>query len=1067
MMKNNNSEQQFKLVLTRFTHSLALSIYHCIKDRTYHEQMSIVEIFCNMYQRFPANFEMYQVARTLLIDEVDNHINGKATTFTDARKARHLNIENTNMDLMANVRKAIASKTEHNNSTFYNSFLIRSNTGPNIIVRTNTQIKLGNMRLDKICYRKACIQIHNYQIPLMYQPNMTDSRCVESFIQWIRILYSRTLDVSPTNPNIWYYLAVDALIMQINNQSNKTPELNHISEQYTAAVNMFLDENVFGTQIKLIDRFIQNQKVIIDYGVLINAQVYSNLNICTLSLFFLIINKFVCSRITDETKRNDFVKGLVTYCSKQICYDIGSDPVIEPAIDPAIEPATLDVNTLMQQICKKASKNKVIVFDIITEDINMITQHRMNGIDGINAINDIMCPERLINSKNKDEITTCNICSGPVVIKTIAKTPDDQIASLYSLLNDIRLNDGNFKPHIVNNNLFTNFNMMDGENEDMYLLSPDNFSTSDEYMLCKNVMIVDPISSSKMRIDTQEAFLKRVNDKYPFLNEICMDNVALAGGFVRSILCKQEMKDFDFFFHSLRTNDEYMETLNKTIVDLVNSVRRFYAKQHINVKFGKFYKPMFNVIELICFEDPTNHIDENFDLSNFHSYKFRSLKRYGGDVKRPENQNQVLNQILNENNKERNIDDDDNSNDDNNNDDNSDDKSDESSDRKRRHQRRNRPHKKHVGGNDKFYFEDGDDHGIKMRHRFQFILCKYDSKFNIIQSFDMFPSKVLFDGKRVHFTNKSLIAYQYMINEIMLDGGSTLFKHRVAKYFKYGFSMVFPPNDRKWKGENHSNKYNLKDAHYAGSDENKGPLSFKIRKIYDNVIIVSHNSNIEKMLERNETLEANAKEEGKGLYLSSLFCSFVSILRYVDINGINYMFPKIEQIKFPELQELKEDTLREITINDVTLDDMNIRSEGIQFKTGLVKVDFKECFSTLFKTRDWFKSFYESMLLTDYENHNKNNSDDDDSIDADADVDADVNADVDADVDVDVVVVDADVDDSVNVVDDDSVNADDDDDADTDDSVNVVVNNSNYIDDRPAELMALVNKLHGGKRPNF
>ncbi len=60
------------------------------------------------------------------------------------------------------------------------------------------------------------------------------------------------------------------------------------------------------------------------------------------------------------------------------------------------------------------------------------------------------------------------------------------------------------------------------------------------------------------------------------------------------------------------------------------------------------------------------------------------------------------------------------------------------------------------------------------------------------------------------------------------------------------------------------------------------PLSFKVCKTDGNVIIVSHNSNIEKMLERNDVLESNTQTQYNALYISSLFCSFVTILRFIE-----------------------------------------------------------------------------------------------------------------------------------------------------------------------------------------
>lgn len=984
----NLALQQFRLALTRFTHSLSLSIYHCIKDKQYHEQMGIINIFCNMYQRFPIESELYQMARQLLIDEVDNHINGRATTFTDAKKMRHLDIENTNIDLMFDVRKAITgdknSKTDTSPSTneLYNSFIIRSDKGNNIVLRASSLSQLSDVALDKVRYRESGLGIYNYTIPLMYKPGDADS-CSNALLQWSRILYARTLNIAPANPHIWYYVAIDGLIasMSANSTTPEAQDLKKLSDQYYGIVRAFLNEKLFGTDIKLIHRFIQNEMIDIDHGTLSNGLAYSGFKISPLTLFYLIAHRYVYSQIDDLTKRSGFIKSLWTYCSKQIHEDLGKDS--SDSLDMTHEHEN---NGIADLITKQIGHVSVKLYDIIPQDVHIINKHMITGTS-------IVCPERIMLSTDTGStkpLKVCDICSSPVSIRTIQRNPDNFISLVHSILDTVRLRDGDFKPHLLNANLKSDFGLMDGENTDTCLLSPDIFSSSDEYMTCKNTMIVDPISSTRMRVTSQDAFLKRVHDKYPFLKDICMDNVALAGGFVRSILCKQEMKDFDFFFHSLETDEQYLKTFNQTVIDLMNNVRRHYAKQQINVKFGMFFKPMFNVFELICFEDPADHIDESFDLSNFHSYKFRSLKQYTGDVKRPGKEDEKDN-VVKPDESEQDTDEDsdpvdskntdqedlaedsvnaeDKEEDDENVDKDADDTDEDSDESEQYDKNHNRSRK---DKNDRYYFEDNDDHGIRMRHRFQFILCKYDSKLSIIKSFDMFPSKVLFDGKRVYFTDKSLRAYQHMVNEIMLDGGSSLFKHRLAKYFKYGFAIVFPPNARNWNAEDHSNDYNLKDSDYKGIDENKGPLSFKIRKIYDNIIIVSHNSNIEKLLERNEALEIEAKEEGKGLYLSSLFCSFVSILRYVDINGINYLFPDIEKIQFPEKTDPTNDQIQKSDpeIVDLTLSDIHMNTQGIGFKENTVKVEFKDRYSTGYKSREWFDLFYKSMILTDYDNDN-------------------------------------------------------------------------------------------------
>ena len=96
-------------------------------------------------------------------------------------------------------------------------------------------------------------------------------------------------------------------------------------------------------------------------------------------------------------------------------------------------------------------------------------------------------------------------------------------------------------------------------------------------------------------------------------------------------------------------------------------------------------------------------------------------------------------------------------------------------------------------------------------------------------------------------------------------------------------------------------------------------------------------------------------EKGKALYVSSLFCSFVSLLRYIKINQINYLFPQ-----YPK-----------------TVDKINLQfNENIfEFKTGTVYIDFLDTIDSVYKHKKWFSEFVNSMLLTDYHNTNNVNVD--------------------------------------------------------------------------------------------
>ncbi len=830
-------EDRKEMTYLKLAHEISLSIYHLIKNKPHHEEMAMIDLFSNMFKKFP---DVYSRVRKLLLDEVNNHIAGKSTTFTESRNNRNTNIENNNLSLMENVREAIEDSSASLIDTLYKiSFLIRTNKNLYII---KTCDNLVSIHMDKTVYESSGISInldHNYLIPIMFNPDISNNLKQESCIQWLSLNYSRVLNISPSNDFIYYYFLADAYTVLILNQLD-----NDIKVMYESCVKTILNSKHEDGTSKM-EQISRDVIVKIPYNVLQNCISYTKFPIKPLSLLYLIVSEFILPHI-DQPKKETFVDDLRKFCLPEIRQDLelGSDKEVNWD----------SVSAPLNKLCQYG---KIRVVEFNSKLVYILKAHNF-------ANTNICCCDRII----EDDCSFCNICGSK---SQIIKLEQKKINTKELLL------DSTMKQFYIDTKKHITLGELTGEKINDNLISPDKFFLDYDSMELKNIMIVNPICSTKMRTKNKEEFNELVHQKYPFLKDLDMTNVVLCGGFVRSILLKQQMKDFDFFFYNL---NDYDNRFHKLMRDLINSVRKYDPE----LRFGMFFKPLYNVFELICFEDPQSHIKEDFTLDNFDKYTFLQLRKFD---------------------RQANIE------------------------------------------NDEYYFEDNDEKGIKMRYRFQFILCKYKSIFDILNSFDMFPSKVAYDGKDVYFTEKSLRAYQFMINEISLEGYSELFKHRLNKYFKYGFSIVFPKNNRAWYKENFDNKYN----NYRGSlNENEGPLCFKVRKMTKNIIYINHNSNIEMLMERrNQALEKTALEAGKALYISSLFCSFVSFLRYAKINGINYSFPQ-----YP---------------NDGT--EINIPMKGSQFelKTATVTINFLDRINV--KNRDssikWYDEFVESMILTAYE----------------------------------------------------------------------------------------------------
>jgi hypothetical protein len=801
-------------LMLKIIQNLSLTIYHYTKDKSYQNQVMIVDLFSNLLK----GTEYYSDMRSILLNEINNHETGKISTFSELRKAKYTKIENTIIDLMNDTKGAITAMMTPKDFTY--SFPLLDQSGRHHIIKSYDQY-LSDIRLGTTTYHNCGLKINGVVIPLMFDFDKTPNYPA---LQWLKMVYSERLNVSISNEHLYYYVLCDAYLL-------RNTEASAVMQKY---VELILADLKYGTNLSIIQDIEKTNIINIPYGVLQDAvrhRVEPSLK--PLAMYYDVCNHYLLQYVKDK---QPVIESLKKYCEKEI---------------NAAEPSP----------------------DVV---ISIINREKASFIGAHKYLDDIDCPCRACASSTTRVV--CELCGAPVKCVTIEER------STFTGLDKIREN------YIFNTSRHVNLGMLDGL-PDNHLLLLDHFDAGHQSFSVDNTMIVDPISNARMKIKSREEFNKFTHIKYPFLSDINMKNVALCGGFVRSILLKQQMKDFDFFFYGLGSDSDYINRVKTLSDDVVKSLRKINP----DYKFSLFYKPQYNVIELICYEDPKNHIQEDFTLEFFDRYKFKSMKKFRG-------------------------------------------KGDET-------------HSKKTKVDTKFFFEDNDDKGIKMKYRVQLVMCKYDTISNIFRSFDMFPSQVAYDGTNVYFTPKSLIAYQYMINEINILGGTDMVKHRISKYFKYGFSIVFPKSTRNWQGKDYDNNYEQENIKYKGTDDSKGPLKFKVRQVClgsnvngngnGTIIYVNHNSNMEQMEERNLKLEKKAKKTGDALYTSTMFCSFVAVLRYIKINEIPYAFP----------------------IGDKVYD--VYENDEIKL-TKRLKLVFVNEQKSIYKTDEWYDKFAKSIILNNY-----------------------------------------------------------------------------------------------------
>jgi hypothetical protein len=375
------------------------------------------------------------------------------------------------------------------------------------------------------------------------------------------------------------------------------------------------------------------------------------------------------------------------------------------------------------------------------------------------------------------------------------------------------------------------------------------------------------------------------------------------------------LKDLDFFFYG----DNHYEHFHTVLKQTLEALKEF--KPHC--KFLMLFKPLFNVFEVICITDPSDFIHDDYILDNFTHYQFKSLHRYDkytiidplkGKIYRKKGwkTNDVTNQVQKKFEKLRKLE-----------------EAGEITDAQRKIYEEDFVTIKDLESPDfSNYFEDNDATGIRMNYRIQFILSKFAKHEDIFKSFDMYPCMVSYDGEQTRFIKDSYLAYKYMINMANEAKYSTLFSHRLCKYFDYGFKIGMP--DLDLDALKHKTYFKI---------PNEKAFSFKLVGIHNNVVTVEHNSHMVDKINSIIKLEKKASADKDVLYKSSLFCSLISILRYVKINKINYIFSKDVLLPDPKTGFLK---FRESEIKVEFIDKINSRIDGHDFYGKFRKTKEKE-----------------------------------------------------------------------------------------------------------------------------
>jgi hypothetical protein len=835
LLQNLDIGSMSELELKKVTYDLINTVCQLTKGKSITISNEIISLIAKVFVNTPVQDTIFDT----LVNDVTDVKNGGVKTYHEYRNAKTNRNEKAQLSLFENVKKSISP----NNDVFI-SFPVATTQGKYIIFTINGKDVTETLYVRNKTFAEGCFKIQNRNVPVLpMNCQMGKAEVVSCIRRWICSVYFLYKPHCNSEDMVLYQFLVDMLCIYLSDLDE------NIKSAYVGLAKIVLQEIRDNSDETEYDYLLKNKPSLV-YG---GEQAFNNL-----MKYCMKVNGIAGTSVglvwyailiaLDDQRLLTFHKDSLQHVFEHESVRVGLELSNADNLISYLKEHVVTKKYMKKELCNLAASYEYTCY--ITRDSTLesggysILPHELAP--------GIVCRPKYVIKKEiydamDDEYKVCPICNVDLSANNLYRfVPPPRTESTEDKEDEFTLAERAF---ICNTHEIVTIpdDMVNYiEDDRLELIDTLDFSTL-SYEFNKPT-IDDSLNSKRIAITKTEDFNTMAGYRYPFLSKINFDNMIIGGGFCRSILLKQRAKDIDFFFHGLAGNEEYINRFRTALQELTSAVYNHYNEldkglaeeggpKH-NIKFMAMFKPLFNVFEVVCIKDPNNFITEGFTLKHFDKYRFSSLHTLNEHVVIDVKKNTVT------------------------------------TDDKHFIENELDSLKKDMLSN---YFEDNDKSGVSMMHRFQFVLAKYTDKLDVLNHFDMYPSRVCYDGKVVEMTTKGHFAYKYMANILCEKGYSTMYDSRISKYFSYGFSIVMAPLD--------INKIPVPQNRIILND-----LKFNIHTIENNKIIVEHDSNLEDKLKSNAKLERHCKEQGISLYKSAMFCSLVSVCRYAEVNKIDYIF---------------------------------------------------------------------------------------------------------------------------------------------------------------------------------
>jgi len=715
--------------LDRLTHDLAFTVHNIIADKPNKIRNDIVDMFCKLF----AGTENFDTITELLTQEIFNHSAGTSSSYLDYRNNRKSLFNHAQMNLYQDTKKSITYYKHRK----YMTVPMKTDNDTYVIYMFDGKKINGDVKIKDKTYIGGGYEVGNYTIPYFpMKTNIKKNDMNQCMRQYIRAILGNTYDISPADDMLLYLFLTMMLKM---NLSNVSPE---IKRAFIDLGMVMLDRKRYQVNIKEMEHLMSGNPPLPVYGdlgriisILQRCSDIYNMNIRPYTLWYSI----VLALNNPQLIVNQF-----KYCKKDILLDF-----------PNIEIKNI-VKVLPELVRGKSpiKVKEIVLTDTTLDEIEYTCYISLDNTEETGGYkfksheitNGIMCSPKYVIS--------------PEVIKDINDTQDKNImcpiCHAHYLTSDLEY----IQPKST---IEQNMNVQH---------VPSKF--------CKN------LDASSLVLRTNEVPLK--------LSEFCGSSEVLQTSEVPTynfgnmfnnlkhtkIDVSQIIQDKDNKLYNIDKLD--FSTLsyqmdNGLVLDHNTSQYMFMNKT--NKDFNEVLKRDYNFItkinmnniciaggfcRSIMFGKKVFDIDMFlYGLTDEVAYQTR-LKTLVKDIAKSlseEIKNAMFLVMYKQNNSVMEL-----------------------------------ICFEYKGNNPKDHktFSEVHYHRSKyqIHHKIQIILVMNKDVPSMLASFDMFPCQVVYDKGIVSMTKQAYYAYRYMVNITDSKRHTEIYHNRLKKYYKYGFSIVFP-----------------------------------------------------------------------------------------------------------------------------------------------------------------------------------------------------------------------------------------------------------------------------------